>query len=508
MGSSLFNRENEEDKIQKRAILDSKKKTLLNYFYSGLLVLGTTIGLILSGGLILLLDGGITLAYIISNLIINVYDKIIQNYLQYIPNSKKRDFKMEINKFYENILKDIVNDNDNNKLKDFVNKFIEEENILFETSEKFNEKRNKFLDESKKSKTKFNILVIGKTGSGKSTLINEFLQIRTAQENYGDVGTIGFHTYTTADTDYVLIDSEGLDLKRSVNDYIKFLKNKIIEYNKIPETFIDMIYYCTNNNTRLETEEISVINELGKIYDNKRVPFIIVHTQSLSEEFHTKFKDFVNEKYEGKYPVIKVLARKIDDKEAEGLDDLKNITKQKKENVLECSYYGKFIANVSKHLYSNYNGNILITKIKGFFSNKKEETLDYMLKKIFNMYRFQDEDAIFTPDQKSKLSEFKQKLVENYENNLDSFIFIVIEYNATSDAYYELSKEKIKYDDLDSRISELIRIKKKEFNDFKNGIDTLLYPCLIDILKTKIISYFNQKIMIHLKPEIDKLMAH
>ena len=185
MGSSLFNRENEEDKIQKRAILDSKKKTFLNYFYSGLLVLGTTIGVILSGGLILFIDGGITLAYIISNLIINVYDKIIQNYLEYIPNSKKRNFKMEINKFYENILKDIVNDNDNNKLKDFVNKFIEEENILFETSEKFNEKRNKFLDESNKSKAKFNILVIGKTGSGKSTLINEFLQIRRHKKIMG-----------------------------------------------------------------------------------------------------------------------------------------------------------------------------------------------------------------------------------------------------------------------------------------------------------------------------------
>ena len=96
MGSSWFNRENEEDKIQKRAILDSKKRTIYKYFFCGLVILGTTIGVILSGGLILYIDGGLTLAYIISNLIINIYDKIIQKYLQYIPNSKKRDFKMEI----------------------------------------------------------------------------------------------------------------------------------------------------------------------------------------------------------------------------------------------------------------------------------------------------------------------------------------------------------------------------------------------------------------------------
>jgi ABC-type bacteriocin/lantibiotic exporter with double-glycine peptidase domain len=192
MGSSWFNRENEEDKIQKRAILDKNKKKFLKFFYSGLLIVGTTIGVILSGGLILYIDGGITLAYIISNLILNLYDKIIQKYMKYIPNSKKRDFKIEIHKFYEKILKDIVNDNDNNKLKDFVNKFIKEENILYKTSKQFEAKREKLLDESNKSKAKFNILVIGKTGSGKSTLINEFLQIRTAQENYGDVGTIGF----------------------------------------------------------------------------------------------------------------------------------------------------------------------------------------------------------------------------------------------------------------------------------------------------------------------------
>ena len=508
MGSSWFNRENEEDKIQKRAILDKNKKKFLKFFYSGLLIVGTTIGVILSGGLILYIDGGITLAYIISNLILNLYDKIIQKYMKYIPNSKKRDFKIEIHKFYEKILKDIVNDNDNNKLKDFVNKFIKEENILYKTSKQFEAKREKLLDESNKSKAKFNILVIGKTGAGKSTLINEFLQIKEAQEKYGDIGTFGFHRYTTTDTEYVLIDSEGLDLKKSIKDYTKLLKNKIIEYNKNPETFIDMIYYCTNNNTRLETEEISLLNELENLYDYEQVPFIIVHTQSLSEEFHRQFKDFVNDKYEGKYPVIKVLARKIDDKEAEGLDDLKNITKQKKENVLECSYYCKFIANVSKNIYSNYNDNIFITKIKGFFITSKEETLKDMLKKIFNMYRFQDKDAIFQTNHKNKLSEFKTKLVKSYEENLNSFISIVIEYNAESDAYYELSKNKIENNDLEARVSELIRHKKKEFDDFKKGIDTLLFPCLIDIFKTKIISYFNQKIMIHLKPEIDKLMAH
>ena len=45
------------------------------------------------------------------------------------------------------------------------------------------------------------------------------------------------------------------------------MKDKIIELNKHPYSFINMIYYCTNKNTRLQQEEIDLINTLEKIYD-------------------------------------------------------------------------------------------------------------------------------------------------------------------------------------------------------------------------------------------------
>ena len=58
------------------------------------------------------------------------------------------------------------------------------------------------------------------------------------------------------------------------------------------------------------------------------------------------------------------------------------------------------------------------------------------------------------------------------------------------------------------RINELYNIKLNQFDEFKKDIDELLFPCLVDILKTKIITYFNQKVMLHLKPQIDRLIAH
>ena len=76
---------------------------------------------------------------------------------------------------------------DNNVLKNFIDQFIEEENILIKTANKFEEKSSKIINESRKLKNKFNILVIGPTGSGKSTLVNEFFGIKDAKECYGDV---------------------------------------------------------------------------------------------------------------------------------------------------------------------------------------------------------------------------------------------------------------------------------------------------------------------------------
>ena len=80
MGSNLFNRDKEEDKIHQRSILDKEKKELINYLFAGLLAFGTFVGVILSGGMILLIDGGITITYIIANVSLKIYEKIIEKY--------------------------------------------------------------------------------------------------------------------------------------------------------------------------------------------------------------------------------------------------------------------------------------------------------------------------------------------------------------------------------------------------------------------------------------------
>ena len=80
MGNSLFDRRKEEKKDLKRSILDSTKKTFINGLFIGLAGFGTFIGINFSGGLVLLIDGGIIITYVITQIIVAIYDKIIEIY--------------------------------------------------------------------------------------------------------------------------------------------------------------------------------------------------------------------------------------------------------------------------------------------------------------------------------------------------------------------------------------------------------------------------------------------
>ena len=424
MGNRWFERENEEDKIHKRAILDEKKKSIINKIFCGLLVLGTVVGTCLTGGMILLIDGGISAFYIITQITIKVYESIIEKYLKYIPNRKKIEFKEKIHQFYETVLNGIVNDHDNhdnNSLKSFINKFIDDENILEKTSNKFDEKRKEIVKNSNESRSKFNILVLGPTGSGKSTIINKFLEKKLTKISFGDIGTVGFENYTTSNSEYNFIDSQGLDYQESIETYIKIIKDKIEDYNKHPKTFIDMIYYCTNNQTRFQPQEMALIQELEKIYDLERVPLIIIHTMTNSEKSHLAFKKFIEDKYGKKYSIIKISwFDDINNEEVlinedlkNEIENLKNETHKKKDNISESSYYCKFIANASKVIYNKYTDNAFITTIKGFFNTSKEDSIDDMFKKILNMYRFQGSRKSFNAEQTFYLEDIRKKTIDN-----------------------------------------------------------------------------------------------
>lgn len=138
----------------------------------------------------------------------------------------------------------------------------------------------------------FNILILGRAGIGKTTLINSILQFEgTPNELITGEGvskTLGEPKGYTSDKikGLRLWDSQGIDkekynIPKVVEDVKKLINEASI--NNDPDKFIHCIWYCISGD-RFENSECESISELMGIYDDETLPIIIVYTEAYSEE--------------------------------------------------------------------------------------------------------------------------------------------------------------------------------------------------------------------------------
>lgn len=134
------------------------------------------------------------------------------------------------------------------------------------------------------------IMLIGKTGVGKSTLINNLFRENIAETGIGKPVTDHLQKITKEGVPLVLYDTKGLELDPSVQ---KEVRHEILDtikdsYNSPEEEGIHLIYYCINAaGGRIEEMEIDFINDLGKI-----IPLIVVLTQSIGDN-GKKLADYI-----------------------------------------------------------------------------------------------------------------------------------------------------------------------------------------------------------------------
>ena len=178
---------------------------------------------------------------------------------------------------------------------------------------------NAIADKIKNLKT-LNIIVAGKTGVGKSTLINVVFREKLAETGMGKPVTDHMRKITKKGIPLAIYDTRGFELGREVQTEVKQEVIDTISKGLATQDInkaIHCIWYCVNTaSNRVEPEEIEWLKELSKDNQITQVPIIVVLTQSFSKGKANEMRKMLLDENLDVIQVIPVLA---EDYEIEGL---------------------------------------------------------------------------------------------------------------------------------------------------------------------------------------------
>ncbi len=168
------------------------------------------------------------------------------------------------------------------------------------------------IAEKIKNLKNLNIIVAGKTGVGKSTLINSVFRENLAETGMGKPVTTHMRSITKKGVPLTIYDTRGFELGKEVQAEVK---NEVIttinqglaakDINKA----IHCIWYCINTaSNRIEPEEIEWLRELSKDNQITQVPIIVVLTQSFSKKKAAEMRSMLLQENLDVNQVVPVLA--------------------------------------------------------------------------------------------------------------------------------------------------------------------------------------------------------
>lgn len=422
---------------------------------------------------------------------------------------KKKEFieKLKNTILSRNFFEEILNKYNTEE----IHKIIEEINTKINLKDVFDEKTKQFLNLVETIKINpdtnhLNILLLGPTGSGKSTLINVLLELEG--EERAEVGednnpkTMDFHAYTSNKKKYIrCYDSRGIekDKNYSLDKFIENSKNFILKKLKAdnPDEFIHIILYCFEGERFVEDVRESLY-KLMDLYNDDTLPIILVHTRGVQGEEDENLFNVIKKtlkKEKRKIDLINICAEQDDYFPPFGIDELyKLIVSKVKESVKSAcfsSVQNKVKDNFIK-MNIEYKNNfkdefekIIVKIMKDIKLNSNISEQKKLYLKIFMNDVF--EKILF--DKKKKLDENCRNILKQYLDNFFKWIMAKSEeymINFISQNSYELISEllNIQYT-INSKFDNKLQAQKNN-EEWKEELDKKLKKELDNVILFKL----------------------
>ena len=463
----------------------------------------------------------------------------------------------EKEKFYLNNL--IIIQTIQNKLmtiiKEKLDKNILKQTVIIYNKENFDNKmmkiknkllEKKYLEKLQKIFTKnFNVLILGCTNAGKSTLINEFLKlpdnIKAKESTGGPTDTIDFSPYEgkIKDKNYTLYDTNGITNEGEDSIESK-QKNVIEEINKRikshdPNQLIHCIWYCFQG-SNIQPSDRNFIQNLLNIYTSYSIPIIYVHTQTYSikqsntcklglekylNQIFNNDKDKVEQQLNN---YINILARGDEEegKEAFGLDKLEQLSQKEIETKGLKSSYFEYIKNDIIPILINGVFNLIFTEYNiKTLKIESMKSIEKFLNAILNIVNSDNLGLLQDLKDKNKNSlqsicDCFKKIRDNLKDNLMNLLefknlknnyqdFIKNVYDRKSDAY----KKEMSYEKFCQYVENLIynNISHNKNEIINNIINHGFIFFILEVIKSGINEQFKdseEKILNEIYTEIFK----
>ena len=406
------------------------------------------------------------------------------------------------------------------EINKLVKEFIEKEDGESAFQYKIEECIKKIEKNPKDYEIKYlTVMLVGKSGVGKSTLINEVLKLEgneKAQIGTGQFVTVKYQEYSSDSLEFLkLIDTRGIELNKNYGaDEVKREASKFIEERKEtndPNKFVQCIWYCITGN-RFEEVEQNLLTSLRTTYGESKIPIILIYTQATDKTAIDEMKEYIK-KINIEVNFIEVLAKRKElvqnqgALEPFGIDELIKETLKKCKKALNGEMFSVITESISKKIIEmlekqNFSDKDYITRMMklSFINNfgacaNKETFLHFIIHLLgFNIKIFFEKKELKVNENCTDIFlnsdlfiNFIYLMINEYENIADNLIEPMLDIKAREFIDLQIDVQK--------KCQKEISFKnQRKINDFKINIKDFLIDNYNLIAQKLIINYIFRNI--------------